>query len=122
MKAFITVIGHDTVGVVAKVAGLCTKLNINIEDVTQSILQGMFAELLSGAVIIHAVAQEDDGFPAGRVLQACYRVVKRIVECGVTPGDCAVDRLMRLLPVAGAVQDLYFAGEADNGESIRRIE
>ena len=34
MKAFITVIGHDTVGVVAKVAGLCTELNINIEDVT----------------------------------------------------------------------------------------
>ena len=28
MKAFITVIGHDTVGVVAKVAGLCTELNI----------------------------------------------------------------------------------------------
>ena len=39
------VIGHDTVGVVAKVAGLCTELNINIEDVTQSILQGMFAML-----------------------------------------------------------------------------
>ena len=34
MKAFITVIGHDTVGVVARVAGLCTELNINIEDVT----------------------------------------------------------------------------------------
>ena len=31
MKAFITVIGHDTVGVVAKVAGLCTELNINID-------------------------------------------------------------------------------------------
>ena len=46
MKAFITVIGHDTVGVVAKVAGLCTELNINIEDVTQSILQGMFAMIM----------------------------------------------------------------------------
>ena len=39
MKAFITVMGHDTVGVVAKVSGLCSELNINIEDVTQSILQ-----------------------------------------------------------------------------------
>ena len=29
MKAFITVIGHDTVGVVAKVAGLCTELDIS---------------------------------------------------------------------------------------------
>ena len=37
---------HDTVGVVAKVAGLCTELNINIEDVTQSILQGMFAMIM----------------------------------------------------------------------------
>ena len=32
MKAFITVIGHDTVGVVARVSGLCSELNINIED------------------------------------------------------------------------------------------
>ena len=57
MKAFITVIGHDTVGVVAKVAGLCTELNINIEDVTQSILQGMFAMImlvdLSGCNVSH---------------------------------------------------------------------
>ena len=27
MKAFITVIGHDTVGVVARVSGLCCELN-----------------------------------------------------------------------------------------------
>ena len=46
MKAFITVIGHDTVGVVARVSGLCSELNINIEDVTQSILQGMFAMIM----------------------------------------------------------------------------
>ena len=46
MKAFITVMGHDTVGVVAKVSGLCSELNINIEDVTQSILQGMFAMIM----------------------------------------------------------------------------
>lgn len=46
MKAFITVVGHDTVGVIAKVSGLCSELNINIEDVTQSILQGMFAMIM----------------------------------------------------------------------------
>ena len=46
MKAFINVMGHDTVGVVAKVSGLCSQLNINIEDVTQSILQGMFAMIM----------------------------------------------------------------------------
>lgn len=46
MKAVITVIGHDTVGVVAKVSGVCAELNINIEDVTQSILQQMFCMIM----------------------------------------------------------------------------
>ena len=46
MKAFITVMGHDTVGVVAKVSGLCSELNINIEDVTQSIMQEMFCMIM----------------------------------------------------------------------------
>lgn len=46
MKAFITVIGKDTVGVIAKTSGLCSELNINIEDVTQSILQEMFAMIM----------------------------------------------------------------------------
>ncbi len=46
MKAFITVMGKDTVGVIAKVSGLCSDLSINIEDVTQSILQEMFAMIM----------------------------------------------------------------------------
>jgi ACT domain-containing protein len=57
MKAFITVIGHDTVGVVARVSALCSARNINIEDITQSILQGMFAMImlvdLSGCNVSH---------------------------------------------------------------------
>ena len=57
MKAVITVIGRDTVGVVAKVSAVCAELNINIEDVTQSILQGMFAMImlvdLSGCNVSH---------------------------------------------------------------------
>ena len=46
MKAVITVIGRDTVGVIARVSAVCAELNINIEDVTQSILQGMFAMIM----------------------------------------------------------------------------
>lgn len=38
MKAVITVVGKDTVGVVARVGGVCGNLNINIEDITQSIM------------------------------------------------------------------------------------
>ncbi|MBQ7860227.1 MAG: ACT domain-containing protein [Faecalibacterium sp.] len=46
MKAFVTVIGKDTVGVIARVSGLCAQLGINVEDVTQSVLQGMFAMIM----------------------------------------------------------------------------
>ena len=59
MKAFITVIGHDTVGVVAKVAALCSELNINIEDVTQSILQGMFAMIMLVDISHCSVSHEE---------------------------------------------------------------
>ena len=46
MKAVITVVGRDTVGVVAKVSGVCSELNINIEDVTQSIMQELFCTIM----------------------------------------------------------------------------
>ena len=46
MKAVITVVGRDTVGVVAKISGVCAQLNINIQDVTQSILQEMFCMIM----------------------------------------------------------------------------
>ena len=46
MKAVITVIGQDTVGVVAKVSAVCAELNINIEDVSQSIMQDMFCMIM----------------------------------------------------------------------------
>ena len=59
MKAFITVIGHDTVGVVARVSGLCSELNINIEDVTQSILQGMFAMIMLVDISKCSVSHEE---------------------------------------------------------------
>lgn len=46
MRAVITVVGRDTVGVVARVSQVCAELNINIEDVTQSIMQQMFCMIM----------------------------------------------------------------------------
>ena len=46
MRAVITVVGRDTVGVVARVSLVCAELNINIEDVTQSIMQEMFCMIM----------------------------------------------------------------------------
>ena len=43
MKAVITVIGHDTVGILHKVSGICAGCNANVLEVTQSVLQDLFA-------------------------------------------------------------------------------
>ena len=40
MKAVITVIGKDSVGILAKVSEACSKADVNIVEVTQSVLQG----------------------------------------------------------------------------------
>ncbi|MGN0550439.1 MAG: ACT domain-containing protein [Acutalibacteraceae bacterium] len=46
MRAFITVIGKDTVGIFAKVSAKCAEKGLNITDVTQSVLQDMFAMIM----------------------------------------------------------------------------
>ena len=46
MKAIITVIGKDTVGILAKVSAACAADNANIVEVTQSVLQDMFAMIM----------------------------------------------------------------------------
>ena len=46
MKAIITVIGRDTVGILAKVSQACAKDEANIVEVTQSVLQDMFAMVM----------------------------------------------------------------------------
>ena len=46
MKADITVIGKDSVGILAKVSEACSKADVNIVEVTQSVLQDMFAMIM----------------------------------------------------------------------------
>ena len=46
MRAVITVIGKDTVGILARVSEVCARHQVNVSDVTQSILQGMFAMIM----------------------------------------------------------------------------
>ena len=46
MRAVITVIGKDTVGILSAVANECAKVNVNITDVTQSVLKDMFAMIM----------------------------------------------------------------------------
>ncbi len=46
MNAVITVLGKDNVGILAKVSNECAKVGVNIIEVTQSVLQGMFAMIM----------------------------------------------------------------------------
>ena len=46
MKAVVTVIGKDAVGILAKVSGICAENNANVIEVTQSVLQDMFAMIM----------------------------------------------------------------------------
>ena len=46
MKAVITVVGRDTVGILAKVASVCADHNANIIDVSQAVLSEMFTMVM----------------------------------------------------------------------------
>ena len=46
MRAVITVVGKDAVGILAKVSGRCSDHHVNVIEVTQSIIQDMFAMIM----------------------------------------------------------------------------
>lgn len=46
MKAVVAVIGKDTVGIVAEVSNICAACDANITEVTQSVLQDLFAMIM----------------------------------------------------------------------------
>lgn len=46
MRAVVTVIGKDAVGILAKVSTKCADYNANVIEVTQSVLQDMFAMIM----------------------------------------------------------------------------
>ena len=46
MRAVLTVLGKDTVGILAKVSPKCAESNVNIIEVTQSVLQNIFCMIM----------------------------------------------------------------------------
>lgn len=46
MRAVITVIGHDDVGIIAKVSGRCFDYKVNIIDITQKVFTDTFAMVM----------------------------------------------------------------------------
>ena len=56
MKAVITVIGKDTVGILSKVSTACADVGANIIEVTQSVLQELFAMIMLADISNSTVA------------------------------------------------------------------
>ena len=46
MKAVITVIGKDSVGIIAKVSNVCADYGVNIVDISQTVLQQYFSMIM----------------------------------------------------------------------------
>ena len=59
MRAVITVIGKDMVGILARVSAVCAAHRVNVSDVTQSILQGMFAMIMLVDISKCSVSHEE---------------------------------------------------------------
>ena len=46
MNAIITVVGADKVGIIARVSAFLAEKNINIEDISQTVLSGSFVMMM----------------------------------------------------------------------------
>lgn len=46
MRAIITVVGKDMVGILASISAKCAEHNVNVIEVSQSILQDMFCMIM----------------------------------------------------------------------------
>ena len=58
MKAIITVVGKDMVGIMARVSTVAAEANANILEVTQSVLEGYFAMIM--LVDLSAMSWDND--------------------------------------------------------------
>ena len=59
MNAIITVVGSDKVGIIAKVAAFLAERNINIEDISQTVLSGYFVMMMMVNLSSSSKALED---------------------------------------------------------------
>lgn len=46
MKEIVTVLGKDKVGIIARVSGELAKLGVNVEDISQTIMQDYFVMIM----------------------------------------------------------------------------
>ena len=58
--AVVTVVGNDTVGIIARVSAVLAKNEANILDISQTVLSGMFNMIMIVDISLSAFAQLSD--------------------------------------------------------------
>ena len=76
-KTVITVVGHDTVGIIAKVCTYLAEHKINIEDISQTILQGIFNMMM----IVDTSASDVDTAQMSKDLSAVGEELGVVIRC-----------------------------------------
>lgn len=59
MRAVITVVGKDVVGILHKVTGICAENDVNVSEVSQTVLQDMFCMIMFGDMDKCAISLSD---------------------------------------------------------------
>ena len=67
MKVVISVMGKDRTGIIARVSGLLYKENVNILDITQTILQDLFTMVMLADISGAALTFESLGNELGKL-------------------------------------------------------
>ena len=62
--AVVTVVGNDTVGIIARVSAVLAKHEANILDISQTVLSGMFNMIMIVDISLTAFAQLSDQLEA----------------------------------------------------------
>ena len=68
MRAVITVTGRDAVGILAKITATCASVNVNIMDMSQTIMQDLFVMTMLAEI--------------GECNIEFMKLVDRLKECG----------------------------------------
>ena len=72
MKAVISVIGKDKVGILAMIANECANYNLNVLDVTQTIVDSMFTMTMMVAIDEMSIASGYFRFYAQNLMRYSY--------------------------------------------------
>ena len=88
-KAIITVVGKDSVGIIAKVCSYLAENNINILDISQTIVQEYYVSALYGDL---PVACNEGERRYHRTLRQTARIERRIDRRIVSPHQRQINR------------------------------